>query len=469
MTNSDDLTNPSAMSLDKLRSYLSDARERLLDTTTRNRLIHVNRKGRLNALSIINERTESIYRILGENGKKMSFSAQGKDKPKAGEAPEDLFETIEDDTPFDEARFEDLYLETPLGPDAQHKRLLKLYAEAKSADEDMGFNILYLAMGFLQWRELKGVSGKFTAREAPLVLLPVSLVRNPKTSTFDIIGRDEDVATNLSLQARLKTDFGINLPEIEIGEEGFDPLAYFEKVGESIDAKKDWDIDVDGMLLCGFRFAKLAMLRDLDPDNWPSNGLLGNPLVQSALGGSFDHTDPILGNDERIDDRFGPADLLHVLDADASQTVVIEEVRAGRNLVVQGPPGTGKSQTIANMIAALAHDGKRVLFLAEKMAALSVVKDRLDKVGLENLGLEIYSNKANKRQIIDSLGRTILAGRSVPNIPAAPDTLKSKRDKLNDLTRVLHQSESAGSPSPYQVLSRLISYAGRGVPVSVFI
>jgi DNA replication protein DnaC len=77
-----------------------------------------------------------------------------------------------------------------------------------------------------------------------------------------------------------------------------------------------------------------------------------------------------------------PEKLYHVVDADASQAKVIEEVRSGRNLVVQGPPGTGKSQTITNIIAAAAKEGKRVLFLAEKMAALSVVHDRLVKVGL---------------------------------------------------------------------------------------
>ena len=307
--------------LNKLKSYLADARERLLDTTTRNRLVHVNRKGRINALNIINERTGSIYRILGENGKRMAFAAQGKDKVKKKEdgEPQELFETIEDETPFDEARFEDLNLETPLGPDAQHKRLLKLYAEAKSADEDMGFNILYLAMGFLKWKEEKGNSSKRTDREAPLILLPVNLVRNPKTSTFDVIARDDPIATNLSLKARLKTDFDVDLPDIDFTDEGFDPLQYLDDVRDSISGKRDWDIDVDGMLLCGFRFAKLAMLRDLDPENWPNNGLLSSQLVSDALGGSFDQTNPILGNDEKIDDKFAPGDLLHILDADASQ------------------------------------------------------------------------------------------------------------------------------------------------------
>lgn len=452
--------------LNKLRSYLEDARERLLDTTTRNRLVHVNRKGRINALNIINERTEHIYRILGENGKRMSFAAQGKDKVKKGEEKEplELFETIEDDTPFDEARFEDLNLETPLGPDAQHKRLLKLYAEAKSADEDMGFNILYLAMGFLQWKEEKGSGGKRADREAPLILLPVNLVRNQKTSTFDIIARDETIATNLSLKARLKTDFGIDLPDIYFTDEAFDPLKYVHDVREAISGKSDWDIDVNGMLLCGFRFAKLAMLRDLDPENWPNNGLLSSPLISDALGGSFGQTNPLLGNDEKIDDKFGPDDLLHILDADASQTIVIEEVREGRNLVVQGPPGTGKSQTIANMIAALVQDGKRVLFLAEKMAALSVVKDRLDKAGLENIGLEIYSNKANKRQVVDALGRTLLAGQSVPGLPGSSSNLKDKRDTLNKLSESLHSHVLHGAPTPFTIVSRLVGFAGKGIP-----
>jgi len=95
-----ELPDTSSRAIDKLRSYLADARDRLLDTTTRNRLVHVNRKGRINALNIINERTESIYRILGENGKRMAFAAQGKDKIKDEDKPEELFETIEDDTPF---------------------------------------------------------------------------------------------------------------------------------------------------------------------------------------------------------------------------------------------------------------------------------------------------------------------------------------------------------------------------------
>ena len=65
------------------------------------------------------------------------------------------------------------------------------------------------------------------------------------------------------------------------------------------------------------------------------------------------------------------------MDSDTSQTLAIHDVRKGKNLIIQGPPGTGKSQTIANVIASAVADGKTVLFVAEKMAALEVVKRRL--------------------------------------------------------------------------------------------
>src|ERR1700757_5431298 len=107
----------------------------------------------------------------------------------------------------------------------------------------------------------------------------------------------------------------------------------------------------------------------------------------------------------------------HAVDADASQAQVIEEVRTGRNLVVQGPPGTGKSQTIANIIAAAAKEGKRVLFLAEKMAALAVVHDRLVKVGLRDVCLELHSRSANKKAVLGELARTITQASAIPKIP----------------------------------------------------
>lgn len=65
-----------------------------------------------------------------------------------------------------------------------------------------------------------------------------------------------------------------------------------------------------------------------------------------------------------------------IMDCDSSQFAAIRSAMGGRNLTIQGPPGTGKSQTIANLIASFLHEGKSVLFVAEKMAALDVVHRR---------------------------------------------------------------------------------------------
>jgi hypothetical protein len=139
-----------------------------------------------------------------------------------------------------------------------------------------------------------------------------------------------------------------------------------------------------------------------------------------------------------------------VIDADASQTKVIEEVRRGASLVVQGPPGTGKSQTITNLIAAAAHDGKLVLFVAEKMAALSVVHDRLVRAGLRDLCLELHSRTANKKALAQELGRTLMASAKALPGAAHPARLRATRDQLNQIAALLHEPLAPTGDTPFQ-------------------
>lgn len=143
---------------------------------------------------------------------------------------------------------------------------------------------------------------------------------------------------------------------------------------------------------------------------------------------------------------------------------MIEEVRRGRNLVVQGPPGTGKSQTITNIIAAAVKDGKTVLFVAEKMAALSVVHDRLVKVGLRDVCLELHSRGANKKAVLAELASTLNSGRAVPALPGPPEDLKIARDRLNGLTAELHRSIGNSGETGYSVLGTQSRFLGAGAP-----
>jgi hypothetical protein len=436
---------------------LEAARRKLLETGTRNRLIHVNRANqRTNCLNLINERSDDLFRLLRTQEKRMRFRATGRDRNE-GEQDILLAAPLPDPSGISERQV-DSYIDTPLGPEGLARRLLRLAHDARIAEEEQGLNILYLAMGFLRWRESKTSE---VQREAPLILIPVSLVRNTRTSTYDIQSRDDDITTNLPLQERLRQDFGIVLPEVEESDD-WSPSQYFARVSEAISTQPGWSVDANGMQLGFFSFAKLLMHHDLDPAKWPAATLAGNPLLSGLLADGFEADTPMFGPQDRLDDHLDPAQIIQVVDADASQTKVIEEVRGGASLVVQGPPGTGKSQTITNIIAAAAHDGKSVLFVAEKMAALSVVHDRLVKAGLRDICIELHSRTANKKALSQELGRTLMASaRPLPGV-ADPARLRVTRDDLNRITALLHTPLAPSHESPFHALSEIIGFISAG-------
>lgn len=440
-----------------LMRLFDETRKKLVETGTRNRLIHVNRgNSRGKIINIVNERADDVYKILS-GGKSMRFLAIGRDKHEAGEP---VLVSDAGDANFDLERFTDAQLETRMGPDALQKRLLKISHEARTAEEESGVNVLYLALGFLTWFEDK-VSA--VAREAPLVLLPVELVRNQKTSTYEVRLREEDVLTNLPFQQRLKEDFGITIPELELSDE-WSPSSYFAQVQRVITNRPNWAIDQDGMQLGFFSFSKLLMYRDLAIDAWPDGAIAKHFLTRGLLYEGFEPDSPLLSDSSKLDEVLTPDKVFHVVDADASQSIVIEEVRNGRNLVVQGPPGTGKSQTITNIIAAAAQQGKRVLFVAEKMAALSVVHDRLVKVGLSDVCLELHSRNANKKVVLNELSRTLSAATSIPTKAIEPQLLLDAKKKLNQISEELHKPIGRSKDSAYRALGTQSLYIGRSLP-----
>ncbi|MXY51903.1 MAG: DUF3320 domain-containing protein [Gammaproteobacteria bacterium] len=446
----------------RVAAVVEDARQKLVDTGTRNRLVHVNRKGRGRFLTIVNERADEVFRMLHSDRRKMRFHP----------AENDIEESVDVDVHFgevdllalpgmgetDESRFTDRYLDTTLGVDALQKRLLQLARDARTAEEEQGINILFLAIGFLQWFEDE--RSEFM-REAPLVLLPVELVRNERTSTYDIRGREDDLFTNLPLQARIRDDFGLSLPDVDADDE-WSPSTYFERVREAVSGKHRWSIDEHGMQLGFFSFAKQLMQRDLQQDEWPEGRLSADPTMLRLLVEGFEREAPLFRKEERLDPRLASADMVQVIDADAPQTRVIEEVRSGRNLIVQGPPGTGKSQTITNVIAAAVHNGKTVLFMAEKMAALDVVHDRLKKCRLGHLCLELHSRHANKREVLQEIDRTLRASEEEEPEPLRPVELQSKREQLNRIADALHREVDGRGYTAYSAIADVVGFIGRG-------
>lgn len=298
-------------------------------------------------------------------------------------------------------------LQTLLYPNDLENRLKTIRSQAQTAVEETGADILYLVLGFLEWSD--GNTAKNRKYLSPLFTLPVGIEVERRTvpgmKTYSIMLKGDVALSNVTLCEKLKRDFGLELPLIEEIQK---PESYFKQVEHIISGIfPEWKIKRKGCLAL-LNFSKQAMYQDLNPDNWPENTAIHNHPIISQLfsqagvetesGSRYLEEHPIDELGEEIHTKF-PL----IYDADSSQHSALIDAANGKNLVIEGPPGTGKSQTITNLIAASINSGKTVLFVAEKMAALNVVKDRLDKAGLGGFCLELHSYKSNKQKILAEL------------------------------------------------------------------
>lgn len=444
--------------------HLHKGRQELLDLSTRNRLLSIPTASRTaRVIAIHDEVTREVYRLLVNEGKSFTF-APGVTVEK--EALEGESQVVDDDEaalpqPDDELmvsgiakRHTDSRLQTKLKSEVLQRRLLDIYYDARTFIEEQGVNILYLAVGQLRWFD---ANTSQIERYAPLILVPVQLDRKTAGDRFHLTWNQEDPSENLSLAAKLKADFEIVLPEFKGGED-FDPEQYLAEVTRAIEGRTNWAVLPDAITLGFFSFAKFLMYRDLDPANWPQEIALDkNRMVCALLGEGFPGGDSPFQEGGDLDELIQVQDLTHVMDADSSQSLAIQAARQQVNLVVQGPPGTGKSQTIANIIAAAVCEGKKVLFVAEKMAALEVVYRRLDNAGLGAMCLELHSNKANKRQVLEDIKATKDLGRPrIEDRDAIIVSLEKLRKRLNHHAASMHVLMMPSGATPYEVVGHLI-------------
>ena len=445
-----------------IRDRLLKERNALLDLSTRNRLLNTPLRTKNNrAIEIVDEKAVEVFRLLTSN-KALSF-VPGVQLSEADRAELDPDDDITggipqpDDDAVDQrgvaSRHADTRLQTRLTSEGLQKRLFDVWYDAQTLEQEQGVNILYLAIGLLRWFDSDTSD---VARHAPLVLLPVKLERTSAADKFKLRWRDEPPSPNLTLQAKMKAEFALTIEDFK-DEDEVDLAGYCARVADTISNNKRWEVLPDSMVLGFFSFSKFLMYRDLDPDNWPKDaGIDTREMIGALLRDGFPESDPLVGEHDAIDDVIRPIELHHVVDADSSQTVVIAEAAGGRSLVVKGPPGTGKSQTITNIIAAAVARGKKVLFVAEKMAALDVVHRRLRQVGLGPLTLELHSNKVNKRTVLEELKRT----RDAQHRPTRGDlSVIEKLGKtsgfLNTFAKRLHEPLKPSGLTPQAILGLL--------------
>lgn len=278
--------------------------------------------------------------------------------------------------------------------------LKNISKKGRTALEETGVNILYMAFGFINWTEDE--NSQYVMR-APILLVPITIENESALDPFKVKVIDDEIILNPTFTYKLQSEFGIKLPAFDSDE---DIDNYFDTI-EKMVSKLKWTVSKECKLGV-FSFQKINMYQDVK-ENAEAIAKSGN--VRALMGEATIDASEASSSDS-ASKHVTLVELHNVVDADSSQSEAIEMAKSGKNFVLQGPPGTGKSQTITNIIAECLVDGKTVLFVSEKLAALSVVYDKLKKAGLEEFCLELHSHKANKKQVIEELCHTLKAHKS---------------------------------------------------------
>ncbi len=408
---------------------------RLLDLSSRNNLLNLRfRKNTLRLMSVPLGRL--IERLNKSNGLLVL------ERPKDWMSPansRDLGERISDDDPIHGLLNEELSkdrLRTYQEHEMVTETLTGLYRAARLSLEESGANTLFLALGFLKWME----PGTGMFRYSPILLYPVRIERKSVNKGYTIISRGEDPMLNETLFEYLRQICGIDIPDLSkaFGDE-VDIRYILAAVRKTVIHQDRWDV-IDEAVVSIFDFNRFVIWNDLRSNR---QRMSEHPLISSLVSGKLNLDEA--EEAERIGEL--PADETAIpISADSSQLAAIHEAGLGKSFVLHGPPGTGKSQTITNIISNALFHGKRVLFVAEKMAALEVVQKRLDAIGLGPFCLELHSNKTKKSLVMDQLRRTTEVAKKASDDAFSKEGahLDYLKEELNRHVESLHKIQAIG-------------------------
>lgn len=414
---------------DSVRSQLRRWREELVDLSRRNRLLYFKhlRSGSLE----FEQDAGDVWRRLQMTGRAAGWGIFLPPRDS------DDGETLElENSPRPYPRTDELVVAESLGKNRAgvEASLRSLRRKTHSEFMDAGLHVLYLGLGFLSWPE----PGSNEPVRSPLYLLPVGLEHDPVAGSWQLVeSADAEPAVNPVLVAALDRHYDIELPTLdELGDDNY--IDAIEAVRRKVPERDAWAVD-ESVVLSTFSFHKDAIYRDLEEneDRIAAHDLI-QLLVEGPTSGVLDAIEFAPVPEEQLDTEHPPEELACIRDADASQRQCVIAAQAGQSFVMSGPPGTGKSQTIANSIAQLLYDGKTVLFVSEKAAALDVVLERLAELHLDEFVLELHSHKATRKAVAQELGAAL--ARS----PYAPTGISTEdRDRVAELRRQLTDHAAA--------------------------
>ncbi len=429
----------------ELNQKIEQWKANLIDLSKRNRLLNF-RETKTGSVNILYPQPEDAFDTLVKKGREMIFKWQGR-------IFNDIQEMSLSEISFGNYKLNQKDLITAKNEGDQNRILNTIRLRSNTAFLEQGVNILYVAFGMLNWTEADA-SDKII--RSPLFLAPVKIKRESITEPFKIKLLEEEIIFNPTLLQKLLNDFNLTFQELPDLDD-FDLSTEYRKIETKINKLPGWNI-TNEVHLGLFSFKKFIMFKDLET----YSKVLGDHPIVCALAGDSSKLPKVprdLPTAEKLDYEIKPEETFQILDADSSQQEAIIAAKRGVSFIIQGPPGTGKSQTIANIIAECLEADKTVLFVSEKMAALEVVKKRLDQHSLGEFCLELHSHKANKKQVITELGNTLDAENNRPKVNSKQlqklNELQKLRGRLNSYVMALHKKRTKLNLSAYQVHGEL--------------
>ena len=332
--------------------------------------------------------------------------------------------------------------------------------------EEKGIQTLHLAVGMASWPAADG--GRPYA--APILLIPASIDARGRAGSDLRLSATGEPRLNPVLLSVLAEVHDVRVDAVavlkesgeedEAGQWGIEPEKVFAAIRARAASVGQFAIE-SRCIVANFQFAKMAMVEDLKKNE---EAMASSPFIAAIAGHSASRQQLSQAGVEveprQLDEMPSNKDFL-VLDADSTQQRAIVAVGKGLNCVVQGPPGTGKSQSIANLIAQSVAEGRRVLFVAEKRAALDAVVKRLTHpdVDLGHLILDLHGASVSRKDVMANLSRTLDTIRQSLPVEGAENVYRefdARRRKLNEHARAVNADRAPLGLSMNRVIGRLL-------------
>lgn len=456
--------------MDKAKIQLNGWKSQLLDIGKRNQLINF-KETKLSTLKLISPGLDQLNNLLGKKANRIENIFEGAIQVDEFSDEEEESYAVVDGIALP---IRDVYKETELkqiikkrekenkrskiytncGIYHERKVLRNLKNKAKLFQTENAVDILYVSVGLLEWYE--DTKSKDIIR-SPLVLIPAKIEQTSFDGPFHLNLEDVDFILNDALIKKMQIEHQLDFQHAFSAFDDINEILNYFKMLKAQFQDTRWTIHPD-LFLGLFSFSKINMVKDIEENE---STILDNSIIQALSGITSESISaPIDTENLKLRDK---QDVYQVFDADNSQEIAIKAALNGRSFVLQGPPGTGKSQTITNIIGEMLAQNKKILFVAEKKAALDVVYSNLEKVELAKYALPLHNNKVNKKAFIQELYADLINRQETIEISQDDsqrlfDELNHAEEKLTQYASELLEINVEAGVNLYQILGEYSIY-----------